>query len=140
MILACNYEETTALTHGARALLDLQESEGAPVAAPSTVRVAVESLLPRLTGDISVRTLAEQRQLQRGVAAVVDHCRVEMEARVLASHPADEAAVGAYFEFAHVLAVLGRIREMGEEMQALIEVMTGEPPTRSTLRNFVFPD
>lgn len=140
MILACNYEEITALRQGARTLLDGGETGGAPVAAPSAVRAAVEFLVPRLAGDISVRTLAEQRQLQRGVEAVVKHFRTEMEARVLATHPGDEAAVVAYFDFAHAYSVLGRVREMGEEMRALIEVMTGEAPTRATMETFVFPD
>jgi len=140
MILAFNFEEMTALSHGARALLHEGEGDGSPVAAPSATRASVEFLLPRLVGDISVRTLAEQREIERGVDAVVAHFRVEMEERVLATHPADEEAVGAYFDFAHALAVLGRVQEMGAEMRALVEVMTGKPPNRSTARNFVFPD
>jgi hypothetical protein len=140
MILACNFEELTALNHGARAFLQEEGSGDAPVAAPPAVRAHVEALVPRLTGDISVRTLGEQREIERGLEAVVSHLRVEMEERVLAAHPADEVAVGAYFDFAHALAVLGRIREMGAEMRALLEVMTGEPPNRWALRNFVFPD
>lgn len=140
MILACNFEEMTALSHGAWTLLAEGKGDGSAVAAPSAARAAVESLLPRLTGSISIRTLAEQRQIERGMEAVVAHLRVEMEQCILATHAADESAVGAYFDFAHAMAVLGRTRDMGAEMRALLEVMTGEPPTRWAVRNFVFPD
>lgn len=140
MILACNYEEMTALTHGARSFLADGESEGGPVAAPSEDRGAVEALLPRLTGDLSVRTLEEQRQVERAVEVLVVHLRDEMHARVLATHPAAEDAVAAYFDFAHALTVLQRIRELGEEMRALVEVMTGRPPSARVSRTFVFPD
>jgi hypothetical protein len=140
MILACNFEETTALSHGARTLLAEGSGEGMAVAAPSAARAAVEALLPRLTGDISVRTLAEQRQIERGLEAVASRLRVEMETNIVATHPADESAVGAYFDFAHALAVLGRVRDMGAEMRALLEVMTGEAPTPWAVRNFLFPD
>lgn len=140
MILAVNYEEMTALSHGAKALLQEGRREGSAVAAPSATRAAVEFLLPRLAGELSVRTLAEQRQVERGVDAVVVHFRVQMEEHVLATHPADETAVSAYFDFAHALTVLERVREMGAEMRALVEVMTGEPPNRRTSQEFIFPD
>jgi hypothetical protein len=140
MILACNFEEMTAIHHGARTLLAEGGGEGMAVAAPSAARAAVEALLPRLHGDISVRTLADQRQIERGLEALVSRLRVEMEERIVAAHPADESAVGAYFDFAHAMAVLGRVQEMGSEMRALLEVMTGEAPTPWAIRNFVFPD
>jgi hypothetical protein len=140
MILACNYEEVVALKHGATTILSEEVGERGLVAAPSAARVAVEALLPRLTGDLSVGTLAEQRQLERAVELIVKRLRQGMQAEVLATHPASEPAVAAYFEFAHALAVLGRIREMGREMRALIEVMTGAPPTDELIRTFRFPE
>lgn len=140
MILACNYEEMTALTHGARSFLADGEPEGAPVAAPSADRGAVEALLPRLTGDLSVRTLEEHRQVERAVEVLVVHLREEMHTQVLATHAAAEDAVAAYFDFAHALTVLRRIRDLGEEMRALVEVMTGRPPSARGSRSFVFPD
>ena len=140
MILDCNYEEITALTHGARSYLDEPSGAGSAVVAPSASRAAVESLLGRLRDDLSVRTLAEQRELQRGIQAVVGHLRATMDAEVMATHPAAEEAVAAYFDFAHALSVLGRVRLMGEEMSALVEVMTGAPPDEESVRSFIFPD
>jgi hypothetical protein len=140
MILACNFEEVSSLRHGARAYLEEGSVADFPVAAPSATRGAVEALLVRLTGDVTVTTLADQRELERGLRAVVGLLRKEMEGRVLQSHPAAEEAVSAYFDFAHGLSVLGRVVEMGAEMQALVEVMTGGVPDEVTIRTFVFPD
>lgn len=140
MILACNFEEVTALAYGARSFLAEGQGQSAPVAAPSADRVAVEALLPRLTGDLTVATVAEQRQVERAVELIVLHLRHEMETRVLTTHAAAEEAVSAYFDFAHALSVLGRVRELGEEMRALMEVILGAPPTERQLRTFRFPD
>lgn len=140
MILACNYEEVTALAHGARSFLSEGSRERASVAAPSTDRGAVEALLPRLTGDLSLHTVAEQRQVERAVELIVLHLRQEMQSMVLSSHAAAEEAVSAYFDFAHALAVLGRVKDVGEEMRALMEVMLGGAPTEQAIRTFRFPD
>jgi len=141
MVLAFNYEEVTALSHGARAFLhEERDGDGASVAAPSAAVHAVEVLLPRLTGDLSVRTLGEQQNLEEGIEAVLAHLRTTMQSSVLATHPAAEEAVAAYFDYAHVLAVLGRVREMGAEMRALFEVMTGKPAVGQAAMSFVFPD
>jgi hypothetical protein len=48
--------------------------------------------------------------------------------------------VAAYFDFAHGLAVASRLREMAEEMEALIELVTGEAPSLDAARTFRFPD
>jgi len=140
VILRCNYEESNALAHGVRAFLGGDLSSTSPVAAPPEERVLVEGLSRRLGGDISVDTLAEQRALERAVEAVVTQLRVEMETAVAHTHPAHEGAVAAYFEFAHAYAVLARLREMGAEMAALIELVSGAPPTDELARSFVFPD
>lgn len=140
MRLACNYEEVVALKHGATTVLSEPVGERGLVAAPSAARGAVEALLPRLTGDLSVGTLADQRQLERAVELIVRRLRHQMQNEVLASHPASEPAVAAYFDFAHALAVLGRVRDLGREMHALIEVMTGAPPTEEMVRTFRFPE
>lgn len=140
MILACNYEEVTALAHGARSFLQDGEREGGPVAAPSADRGAVEALLPRLTGDLSVRTIQEQGEVERAVQAIVTHLHHEMRSRVVTAHPAAEEAVAAYFDFAHALAVLHRVQEVGDEMKVLVEVMTGRPAGDRASRTFRFPD
>ena len=141
MILQCNYEELRALKQGARVFLGGgEEADTCAVAAPPEERARVEALLPRLEGDVGVPTLAEQIALETAVEAVVGCLRAEMEAHVVATHPADEVAVAAYFDFAHALAVLGRLREMGSEMRALIEVVTGAPATEHVADVFRFPD
>ena len=141
MILRCNYEEVEALKGGARALLD-RTSGASPVGviAPPESRARVEALLPRLKGDLSVSTLAELRAVRIAVEAIVEHLREEMEAHVLAAHAADESAVNAYFAFAHALTVASRVREVGEEMEAIIELVLGDDPSAEALRSFRFPD
>ena len=139
MILTCNYEELTALQFGARECLEGWPTSG-PVAAPSATWVAVESLLGRLTGNLSLSTLGEQMEVERAVHAIVEHLRSEMDLRVLATHPAAEPSVAAYFDFAHALSVLGRVRDIGQEMRVLVEVMSGGPPDEEAIRSFVFPD
>ena len=140
MILHCNYEEITALKQGAHTLLSGEGQEGCAVLAPPVSRTAIEALMPRLRGDLSIETLAEQRDVEIALAAIVECLRAEMESFVATSHPADEGAVAAYFDFAHALSVLSRVREMGREMEALIELVTGEAPTDEVGSTFAFPD
>lgn len=141
MILYCNYEELRALRHGARAVLgtDVGEAPSA-VAAPTQARAEVEALLPRLAGDLDIRTLSEQEEIRGGVGFIVECLRTEMEAMVVLHHPADEGAVTAYFDYAHALSVQHRLDEMGHEMRALIELVTGSPADDASARTFVFPD
>jgi hypothetical protein len=139
MILHCNFEELGALKTGATALLAEGRRGGAPVAAPPVGRVEIQSLLPRLEGDLVIETLAEQQRVMKAVRAIVGHLREEMDLFIITSHPADESAVSSYFFYAHALAVLARLAEMGQEMEALIEVVTGEPPTREVAETFLFP-
>lgn len=140
MIFRCNYEEVSALKAGARTLLDGSEGDRHVVAAPPAAHAEVTALLPRLEGDLTIDTLGDLRAVQLAVDAIVTCLRVEMEVAVAATHPADEQAVAAYFEFAHAFSVLTRMREMGSEMEALIELMTGAPATPEAIREFVFPD
>lgn len=141
MILHVNYEETQALRAGAQLFLARAGSgHRGGVLAPTESRARVEALAPRLQGDLSVGTLEELRRVQTGVAAIVESLRVEMEAAVIATHPADELAVAAYFDFAHGLSVASRLREMAEEMEDLIELVTGEAPSLESARSFQFPD
>jgi hypothetical protein len=48
--------------------------------------------------------------------------------------------VNAYFDYARIVAVRQRVREIGNEMAALIELMTGSPPTMETARRVTFGD
>jgi hypothetical protein len=142
VILRVNYEEIQALRAGARMYLAHAEAAGhrGGVLAPTESRARVEALAARLQGDLSLGTLEELRKFQTGIAAIVESLRVQMESAVLAMHPADESAVAAYFDFAHGLTVASRLREMAEEMEALIELVTGEAPSLETARSFRFPD
>jgi hypothetical protein len=141
VILRCNYEEVEALRAGARALLGrAEEAPPSAVLAPPESRARVEALLPRLEGDLSLYTLDELRGVQVGIDAVVEYLREEMESAVLATHPADESAVNAYFAFAHGLTVLTRVGEIAEEMEAIIELVTGEVSSPEAARSFRFPD
>lgn len=140
MILHVNYEELTALQSGARVFLDREEAGEGSVLAPCEERTRVEAVLPQLEGDLSFSTLHDLREVQVAIHAIVTCLRVEMEFAVVATHAADEDAVAAYFDFAHALSVSGRIDELASEMEALIELVTGAPPTDETSRSFLFPD
>lgn len=142
VILECNYEELRALKQGAHAVLDTSGAEpcGQAVLAPPGHRAEVEALVPRLDGPVVVTTLAEQRAIEGAVDVIVECLRSEMEAAVGATHPAHEGAVAAYFDFAHGLSVLHRLREIGSEMEAVIEVLTGAPADDTHAATFVFPD
>lgn len=139
MILHCNFEELGALRKGADALLAGGQEGTSPVAAPPEGREELKALLPRLIGDLAIETLAEQRLVLKAVRAIVIHLRDEMDLFIINSHPADEGSVSSYFLYAHALSVLNRLAEMGQEMEALIEVVTGEPPTGDVAENFIFP-
>ena len=140
MIVHCNFEEFTALNAGARQVLDGYAPDHGMIAAPPEEREQVAALMPQLGGDFSVTTLAQQRSLLHAVSIIVGILRVEMESMVTANHPAHEGAVSAYFDFAHALAVQARLYEVGLEMEALVELVTGGPVTEELARDFVFPD
>jgi hypothetical protein len=139
MIFACSFEEICALEHGARSFLGEPVGGGA-VAAPPAARAAVEYLLPRLTGDLSFATLADRETAERAVRALVLHLKRAMDAGILASHPADEPTVAAYFDYAHALTVLHRLEGMGREMLALFELLKGGEPDAVEFHTFIFPD
>ena len=48
--------------------------------------------------------------------------------------------MAAYFDFAHALTVENRLQEMASEMEALIELVTGEVLDEAAVRSFRFPD
>ncbi len=140
MILRCSFEEMKAVQAGARVALTGLEGDRTAVAAPPSVREDIDRLTTNLDGDLALSTLEEQRTVERALRSVVGALRAELEVAVVASHPAAEPAVSAYFEFAHALTFLERVRTLGAEMEALIEVVTGEAPTPESSRSFVFPD
>ena len=140
MILHCNFEEIQALKAGGSSLLEGGAEGSSCVPAPAESRARVEALLPLLVGDFDVESLADARGLRVGVAAIVDHLRAEMEALVVDSHAADEGAVAAYFDFAHALSVSHRLDELVAEMEAVVELLTGESADDGAGLAFRFPD
>ena len=44
-----------------------------------------------------METLAEQRRVLKGIDAIVSRLKEEMDASILATHPAEESAVSSYF-------------------------------------------
>lgn len=140
MILHCTYEELAAVSAGAERVLAEAGSGVSIVTAPPEVVAEVEALAGRLTGDISVQTLAEQQSIARAVTFIVAELKQRLDSQVLATHPADEYAVGAYFDYAHALTVQDRVIRLGDEIAALIELLTGAPPTPDMVRNFTVPD
>ena len=141
VILNFNFEELRALETGTELFLsEYSHSSGGPVVAPSEALADVERLRPRLAGAISVGTLAEQRVLRKTVAAICGDLHERMEESVIRYHPAHEEAVSLYFDYAHVFGVLTRLDEMGTEMSALIELMTGGPVSDAAAQAVTFPD
>ncbi len=140
MNLHCNFEELTALASTAERVLLAHGSGGASVAAPPLALADLEALAPRLAGEISIQTLSAQRSVQRALALALEETRARMDVLILDQHPAAEDAVAAYFEYAHILAVLERTRRIGTEMTMLIELMTGRAPDEEIARSFAFPD
>lgn len=141
MIVTFSFEEIQALRHGARAVLDRDiGGSTVAVAAPPEARVRVERLLAALNGHLSLRTLSEQRRTQSALATITGVLLDRMHHEIDASHPAAEPTVASYFEYAHARTVLRRVRDIGEHMTALIEVVTGTAPDDVVAETFVFPD
>jgi hypothetical protein len=140
VILRCNFEELTALRAAAARVLEGARPEDLAVAAPPESLHAVEALEPRLVGDMDIESLAEQRAIERAVQSLLADVRVRMDREVLAGHAAAEPAVSAYFEYAHILTVVGRVRRIGTEMEAIIELMTGAPADEVAATTFHFPE
>lgn len=141
MILHCNFEELRALSTGVELVLsEPAVSATSAVAAPAEAVALVEMLAPRLSGDLSVGTLAEQRQLREAVSLICASLHLRMDERILEFDPAHEEAVNLYFDYAHSRTVLDRVDRMGSEMDAIIELITGEPATSETAALVTFPD
>jgi hypothetical protein len=99
----------------------------------------LEQLLPRLTGDLEIVTLDEQRSVRRALRFLLADLSLRMDEAIVDQHPAAEDAVLAYFDYAHVRATLARIERMGAEMEAIIELATGRPADDTDSGTFSFP-
>jgi hypothetical protein len=139
VILHCDYEELRALT-SAIELMSSDARRGRPTAVtppPESVARA-EQLLPRLVGDVSIETLEDQRLVRGVVAGIVENLHLRLDAKVIEFHPGHEEAVALYFDYAHSRSVLHRLDEMGGEMTAIVELVTGGHPEAAA--GITFPD
>jgi hypothetical protein len=137
MILRIAFEEGTALNSATTRLLS--SPDGGGVAAPPEVLAELEAHLP-LQGDISIMTLAQQQRLARALDYVLDHLKRRMDALIVELYVGADDTVNAYFDYANVLALRSRLDPMGREMVALIELMTGAPPSAKTAEQVTFLD
>lgn len=138
MILHCSFEELSAVSAGAERVLVGTGSGG--VMAPPEVIADIEALVPRLTGDISLETLADARAVERALFCILEEARHRTDAFIIEQHPAAEATIASFFDYAHTLTLLDRIRRMCAQMSALIELMSGAPPNERTAATHQFPD
>jgi hypothetical protein len=144
MILYLSFEELTALSAEAERVLDAGRGAGPGaghgIAAPPQFIAEIERFAQLLVGDITVRTLEQQRALGTVVEFLLHRCRGRMDSMIEEQHPAAESAVAAYFDYAHVLSARHRLDLLGREMASLVQVMTGQDPESEAARRFSFPD
>jgi hypothetical protein len=142
VILHVNFEELQALDMGAQLVRSAGSADSySAIAAPSAAVAETEAFRAQLTGDISIETLAEQRQLRNTVSAICQHLRERLESKVIEFNPGHEEAVDLYFDYAHTVTVLDRLDRLGAEMSAMIEVMTGTAlVSTEAAASITFPD
>jgi hypothetical protein len=140
VILYLSFEELTALSAEAERVLDAASATGGGIAAPPQFLAEVERFARRLVGDVNVENLDQQRSMRRVVDHLLQRCRTRMDDVIVEQHPAAEAAVAAYFDYAHVLAASDRLDHIGTEMTALVQLLTGEDPGSETASRFTFPE
>ena len=125
MILHCNFEELRALASAGEMLVAESHARAGGVAAPPEGVVMVENLIPRLTGDMSIETLDDQRRVQGAVTVLVDDLRRRMDHQIIETTPGNEEALNLYFDYGHSRSVLDRLDRMGAEMAAIVELIAG---------------
>ena len=137
MILHCSFEELSALSAAAGRVLG---SGGGGIAAPPEVLADIEALASRIEGDLSVESLHEMRGIIRALQYLLGDGRTRTDSFIVDQGPAGEMAILSYFEYANLLILLERATRLGDEMTALIEVITGQPVTDEAARHFAFPE
>jgi hypothetical protein len=138
VIVSLNFEEISSLRDGAELALEPAPA-GAAVAAPPEELAHVEALRAA-GGDLSLTTLAEQRSAERALELILSAAHERMDVLVLTQHVGSDDSVNAYFDYAHVLTVLERVRTAGRRMSAIIELVTGRTPTAESSADVTFPD
>jgi hypothetical protein len=138
VILHCNFEELRALSSASELIVADSYGRGGGVAAPAEALVMVEHLLPRLTGDVSIETLDDQRRVQKAVDFICGDLHRRLDDKIIETHPANEEAVALYFDYGHSRTVLYRLEQMGAEMEAIIDLISGTNPAAAS--TVTFPD
>jgi hypothetical protein len=139
VILYLSFEELAALGSSAERVLFAHAATGHGIVAPPQLIEDVEQFAQRLTGDITVSSLQDQRSLQLVVKHLLEHAHTQMQEAILLQHAAAEGAVAAYFEYAHVLGVSYRLTAIGDEMAAIVQLI-GDDPDSESGRRFSFPE
>ena len=125
MILHLSFEELRAIA-SAGELIVADEGHASPgVAAPPEWAGRMEQLLARLTGDISIESLDEQRRLRETLGRIVGEMHRRLDRQVLETFPAHEESVSLYFDWAYARSVLERLDRMGAEMEAIADLISG---------------
>jgi hypothetical protein len=138
VILQVNYEELRALSSGAELVFAAgRGDQGGAVAAPPESVAQIEALQSRLTGDLSIASMADHRRVRGAMSAICDHLRERLESKVIEFNPGHEEAVDLHFDYAHAVTVLDRLDRLGTEMRLMIEVMTERPEIADSI---TFPD
>ena len=138
MILHCNFEELRALMAASELIVaDAYDPSPDVVASPEALGM-VEHLLPRLTGDVSIETLDDQRRVQKAVDYICGDLHRRMDDKIIETNPANEEAVSLYFDYGHSRTVLYRLEQMGAEMEAIIDLISGTNPAAAA--TVTFPD
>jgi len=139
VILHCNFEELRALAAASELIVaDANDRPGSVFAPPEGVGM-VEQLLPRLTGDVSIETLDDQRRVQKAVAFICQALHLRLDEQIIAtSNPANEDAISLYFDYGYSRTVLDRLERMGAEMEAIIDLIHGG--SAAAAGSVTFPD
>jgi hypothetical protein len=140
LILHFNYEELRAVAGAGEMLVHEGAVHAGSVAAPPEGLDRVERLLPRLTGDISIETLDDQRRVRDAVGFIVGDLLERMDAKVIEYTPGHEEAVNLYFDYGHARTVLDRLDRMGAEMAAILELIGGSQGVEQLASTVTFPD
>lgn len=139
MILYLSFEELAALGSSVERVLFAHAATGHGIAAPPRIIEDVEKFSQRLTGDITITSLEDQRTLDLVVKHLLEDSHARMQEMIVVEHAAAEGAVAAYFEYAHVLGVSHRLQAIGDEMAAIVQLI-GDDPDSESGRRFSFPE
>jgi hypothetical protein len=116
---------------------DAHDHRASVMAPPEGVGM-VEQLLPRLTGDMSIETLDEQRRVQKAVSFICHDLHHRLDEQIIDTNPANEDAISLYFDYGHSRTVLHRLELMGAEMEAIIDLIHGG--SAAAAGSVTFPD